>query len=664
MESLTNNQSLENQRSSFVLGSNTEQSQTGYLSWLCRFSLWGGAALFLSVAGIYAFSITFSQFACYDDQGLLMISVQGFLSGNALYSQVSSLYGPFYFFCEWLVHGVCRIPLTHDVSGIECALYWVSASATLAWGAFKLTRSSILTVFVFMQAIVHLTGLGQEPGHPQQLIVLLLAISAVLVIRDVPSARIQVVLGILCAALVFTKINVGGLYAIALAISFASQTSVLRRFPILYWAVVAISGLIPFLLMRSHLNEDWARNFSVVASLTVVASGVAAYVFAGHSTLRISCAMGTVFGFLAAAASLFVLMLARGTSPSAAVDGMITRPFSVSHLVCHPLSLGKIFWPSVLSAFAAPLAFYYRPKLENVRVVTATLKCAYGLVGSLLLVSDPTAQVVYLFPWAWLLLLPNSGSLDSGFDGRLARTFICLAACWQTLQAFPVAGTQVAVGTFLGIWVYSIALYDGAALLAREARLKMDLESIPPRTSFLFKSLLFMSLFHLFEAKWCTPLYYWNLRSSMPALDLPGTRLVHLPTAERRSLRRLTAFLESECETFLTVPGMNSLYFWAHKGPPSYFTVSEVPMLTESEQAEIISALRRAKRPLIVVNKDNNPFLTDKSVYESALVRFISEQCSEVAHFGAFQVVAPKATLPHPGSGAENSLDLAIEPEP
>src|SRR2546421_6862139 len=54
------------------------------------------AILFLGVAAAFAYYVVFSR-SMSPDEGYLMITVQSFVDGNALYDKVITHYGPFYY---------------------------------------------------------------------------------------------------------------------------------------------------------------------------------------------------------------------------------------------------------------------------------------------------------------------------------------------------------------------------------------------------------------------------------------------------------------------------------------------------------------------------------------------------------------------------------------
>src|SRR2546421_12694306 len=84
-----------------------------------RWMLGSAGVLFLAVAVTYAFYIVFSR-SMSPDEGYLMITVQSFNEGNALYDTVFTHYGPLYYAYEWFVHALLTIPLTHDATRMLC----------------------------------------------------------------------------------------------------------------------------------------------------------------------------------------------------------------------------------------------------------------------------------------------------------------------------------------------------------------------------------------------------------------------------------------------------------------------------------------------------------------------------------------------------------------
>src|SRR6266567_4620692 len=189
-----------------------------------RWLLAGAALLFLGVAATYAFYIVFSR-QMSPDEGYLMITVQSFIEGNPLYDSVFTHYGPFYYAYEWIIHRLLSIPLTVDATRLLCLFHWLTAATLLGFAARNMTRSALTGVFVFTQATIHLTAIASEPGHPQELIVVLLALGTLVATRDLKRSRLFEMAAIVTAGLLFTKINIGMFSGLALLLAMHCHSS-------------------------------------------------------------------------------------------------------------------------------------------------------------------------------------------------------------------------------------------------------------------------------------------------------------------------------------------------------------------------------------------------------------------------------------------------------
>src|ERR1700733_901641 len=129
----------------------------------------------VAYAGVWAFS----GFERYDDEGVVMLFVQHLLSGHAIYDRINCLYGPFYLFLRWVVFGVLEVPLGNDALRIESLVTWLLTTLLLAMTASRLAgrlASRVgLTALVWILSVCQLFVLSREPGHPQEVVALLLA---------------------------------------------------------------------------------------------------------------------------------------------------------------------------------------------------------------------------------------------------------------------------------------------------------------------------------------------------------------------------------------------------------------------------------------------------------------------------------------------------------
>lgn len=178
-------------------------------------------------------------------------------------------------------------------------------------------------------------------------------------------------------------------------------------------------------------------------------------------------------------------------------------------------------------------------------------------------------------------------------DGRaLARRVLCWLALLEPLQAFPVAGSQIFFGTVLHVVVGAVCLADALSWLQAlfSPLMSRALRAVPA------------VMLLLLMASWMSQLLAWRtLYGENVAVDLPGTTLLRLPAGEAAALRAITEEVRERADTFLTVPGFNSLYFWTGKNPPTYDVVSEViQFYSDQRQAAMIDALLQHPRPVVV----------------------------------------------------------------
>jgi len=159
----------------------------------------------------------------------------------------------------------------------------------------------------------------------------------------------------------------------------------------------------------------------------------------------------------------------------------------------------------------------------------------------------------------------------------------------------------------LPVLLYSLCLYDAIIALACSGWAIRVRQILTLRTALLLQALVLTGLFYLLAGHWCKPLTTWRFYASLPPLGLRGATLLHLPKDKAEDYRDLTGYLKAECDAFITIPGMNSLYFWTDKSPPTYFIIAEVVLLSEAQQAEVVAALQKSRRSLIVLTKIRSP---------------------------------------------------------
>ncbi len=122
---------------------------------------------FLLVSSRYAYCHVFSWFQLYDDEGYVMMSVRNLLRGDRLYDDIPILFGPALYFYNWIVHGVLRVPLTHDMVHFQTVALWLATVLALGLLAVLLTRSVAI-------ALAAITTLAYLPRRASFALVLIL----------------------------------------------------------------------------------------------------------------------------------------------------------------------------------------------------------------------------------------------------------------------------------------------------------------------------------------------------------------------------------------------------------------------------------------------------------------------------------------------------------
>ena len=602
--------------------------------------------LALANAAVFGYCTVFSKFAFYDDQGFMMVSVKGFLEGQPLYERVFSTYGPTYYFWEWLVHRAIAIPVTHDTTGLLCVFHWLLASILLGWGTRLLTRSNLCGFFAFLQAVVHLRDFANEPGHPQEVVVLLLGIAVCLAGAGKMHNKVKITaLGAIGAALALTKVNVGAFYCIGLTLSLACHTPQIRSRPIWYAGGLVLCASFPFLLMRLFLGELWASSYALEICSAVLAVGAVGWTLPTSDRFDLSDWVRVAAGFGGFALICLGVLALNGTSRGALVDNLVSSSWKIVRSFCLPFRGWHNGYFSLVSLASAFLLRCIQWRATSVRIPILVAKLVYGGLGTLYYFDNSHAQLSTFLPWAWVLLVPGAKSCETNANG-FSRTFLASICVYQGLQAFPVAGSQVGIGTCLLPVVFSVCLHDAFADIAENDLTKAWMLRWPTGAMGLCKSYAAVALLLVFSAEWYTPYASWKEYMSSPSLNLPGAYRLRLAPKRAEVYRELSKYVSEESDGFITVPGLNSLYFWTMKKPITYFNVAEIVLLNERQQEDVIAALRQGQHPMIVMNEEKLPFVANKNIIpDGPLGRFIKQNCQEVKRLGEFRILVPSQSL-------------------
>jgi len=600
------------------------------------------AAIALLVSLAFAYYFVFSRSMSLDE-GYLMVTIQGFNSGHALYDTVFTQYGSLYYFYEWLLRSALAIPLTHDATRLLCVFHWLAAAFVLGLAAWKMTRSAIAALFVGMQAVVHLSSIANEPGHPQELVVVLLALGMFVASRFARSRWPLETLALITALLVFTKINVGIFFGFALLLAMRCHASDRFARGIWQWLLLAVCAVLPFVLMRRHLTAEWCRNFAVLAAGTVVTT-----LFVAGRTSNAEGVSGkkyftTASVFALASAALIAVTLLTGTSWKGLIDGLILTPLKMPKVALLILPLSNFVLLNTLTSIAVAVLVMRTNSNLRASAYFIALKAAYTLIGAFCFVGDAKGQLAWVLPWVWLVAAPSARDQKWSVDESFVRVFLALAAAWQSLQAYPIAGTQVTLGTLLLVLTYGICLNDAVRWAAQISRVKERLTTLTPTTGLLVQGLGGAALIFFLANVWCKLPDVRREYAKLRPLDLPGSRRVHMDEETVQMYRALSQYLAAESGTFVTYPGINSLYLWTGKRPPTQLNSTGWGQLSHAQQEHILGSLTKAERPKIaVVEAMMEGWASPAYDPIRPLIRYVTEDCRPLKRIGRFVIFEPK----------------------
>jgi hypothetical protein len=587
-----------------------------------------GEALLLSLLAAFAYFRMFSFFALYDDEGYMMLTVKHLLAHHTLYDEVWTLYGPVYFAWKWSLHGLLALPLSHDVVRLTALVVWLSTALTAALTVLALTGSLALAAVVQLLVTGHLSVITNEPGHPQELAGLLtMAIVALPAIaRDRAPRGTLISVGLMVAALSMIKVNLGMFTALAVwmallsAISLTPMTGTLRAaFSV---AVIAFPGL----LMRPQLREPVVWNFAVMAALSIVAVSIVALTHR-RGTVRPS----DLFSFSCSVGGGVLLIglatLGTGTSLAALLDCLIVAPSRVQAVFrIAPPS----YFPVPIAAvggIALAVALRATQRWHRQFHVVGLAKLAFGIaILTAAWRNDIPLLLPGLTPFLWLALLPPDGRSDTPLN--LPRLILCWAAVLQILQLYPVAGSQAGFGTVLHVLVGALCVDDGVRWLRSLFPVLDRGELRAGATAAVFLAVVGLSVSQL-------RLMHQFYLSQVP-LDLPGAVRLRMDPGSAQMLRTLTQTLRDKSDTFLSVPGFSSLYFWTGEAPPTLDVIGHaIELYSEERQEAMLGALVEHPHPILV-------HFRGLAVPFPPFEKRVSERFEPLMSIGPYQLLVPR----------------------
>jgi hypothetical protein len=596
-----------------------------------RLFIWLGLTSLAGWALFTGYTLIFSRYGLHDDEGYLMMTVKNFLSGDVLYDEVYTQYGPAYYTLQWIFHSLTSLSVTHDVTRLTTLVVWTSTSMVSAFLVRRLTYSDTASVIALGVIFLGLSPTVAEPGHPQDICGFFIAcvlLSATFLGRDSPPVKALVLIAILLGLLFFTKINLGIFLGLAISIGvvcFLRQAIVQR---LLLTVLVLGSIALPYVLFYPYFHLGWLE-FSVVSSLSLV-SIVVVESRNDHSPIfKLSSAAIMGGTFFAVLATVTVFILLKGTTPAAFINGVFVQNLRFGKLFYQPAPIHPlaIYW-AVLSLGTALAAWTISKRYSK---FIPWLQIAFGSVTigfTLLSFFVPNYRYVVLnfsVPFVWLIVLPRD---NDKARPNFPRLILALAAVLLTFQVFPISGTQVDYANYAPILVGVIVLSDGWRRLGE-------------RTSIVFKKVaLGVACVVFISAGFVS---YRPYASGVP-VNLPGFSLARLPRADAINLVSVTTEVRSECTALFSMPGQMSFNLWTGIDTPTKSNATAwMTLLDEQRQRDIQAVLESSARPCVIYQeKLTHDGLRDIDIRSIELARYILDNFEPRHQYGDFILLMKK----------------------
>lgn len=616
-------------------------------------------ALVAIVATVAAYFYLFTQFAPYDDEGTVLVTLKAFVAGETLYKDVYTPFGPFYYELFGSLFSLSGHAVTTDSSRSIVMVIWVGSSLFFGLAVQRLTGCVALGVTAMLVAFTVVFILSQEPMHAQVLAVALLA-TFTLVVSRVDTRRVVLaggVCGALLAALVLTKINLG-IYSVA-AICLATVLAVdsLYRHQWVRWPVIFGFLVMPFVVTRSDLSNELVRNLVLLEGLAAVSIIAAARSLRFGEEVDAACTKrwlrAAIVGFILAFTAILLTIFATGSSPADVYDGVVTQALRIRTVNPAPIGIttASLDW-GIAAISAAAFVSWMRLRGEGgSRLWSGVLRASSGLaiwfsitqMAPLSLGPAPGNPDALAAMLAWTAVIPPVGAVEST-QKRFVRVLLPALAIAEVLQVYPVAGSQMRIAAVTFVVVGGICLGDAFNELRAwsAARGAMSLKRFG---AFAGVAICALGAKFALDGMVQPAIARIIVYNEEKALPFPGVTALHLPTAEAEAYERTVEDLRRyRCSTFIGYANVDSLYLWSRIDPPRPSAPSAWMLaLDEAEQNRILRQMRATPRPCAVRNEGvAGGWLAGRPRPETPLVDYIFNAFEVVDEAGPFEFMLPK----------------------
>ena len=597
-------------------------------------------------AAVAAYYRIFSGISEWDDEGTMMMTVRQYLTGARLYEEIYSGYGPVYYFYNWLVRSVTGTVLNHNTVRIASAAVSLLCGLICAWIILRLTKSLAAASVGYLLVFRALQFFNNEPGHPQELCMLLLvslAGSGILGAKPRYVWLAMTTAGSIAAGLTLVKVNLGIFAILAVAVAVLSQSPPGWLWRTARYAAGGGALLLPFALMRVHLHDPAAQAYCFVITASIAGVLAGASGFAQVGTLSVRACLAAAAGFAVTFALAVLVLVWQGVHMTAALNMLVLNHvrLNVSQGFWYrAVELNRIWiaWAMAGLGVAVLVTRAVQSGDKTVCRLLVPFQVLFGGAGLLIAVVAPALLLGFVTPFCWLLLCHLADNAPHRQDR--ARILLCTATVLQTLYAYPIAGSQTYFLRVLLVLVAAISLLDGLRSLPPSSRLAPMVRRFSrPAAGVILAAVALAYSVSAYRAN--------RLYASLTPLDLPGAERIHVEKAEAEDYQWLVARLRQNCDTFVALPGIPSLYFWTGKPlpgqvhqPPGQLNFGQwMDMFSSAQQQAIADDFSRHPNACAVYHPSGVDFWNTgkRDVREWPLANYLLTHFKTVGQTGDYQ---------------------------
>jgi hypothetical protein len=593
-----------------------------------RFSAY---ALLGAAAALSAIWHVFARFAYYDDEGYVLLSIKEFILHGGLYSRVYSQYGPFTFELWGAVFKLLGGNVTTDRADSLVVIMWVAIALLIAVTADRVSGRLGMGLLAGIAGFGGVSVIAVEPLTPDDLCALLgiLMLAAPVLVKRGRSSCVPM-LGLLGAAALTTKLNIGG--AMVLAVFLAVAATYTAQSPLgglLVKLLIAAGVIMPFAVMRSGLNYAPNAYFAISMALGIASLGLALHINPAAPPASAPSSSSYLKRYLCwlAGGTAFVIaiVIATGTSPRYLVDGIVVWPLglgSIYLVALHTSELAVFLGAAGLlwSVLRHWIVRRNKPIPLPANWLGAALRIVAGSVVLLCVCSMTwvpyTAQVGSIclaMPFMWLAANPPGRRIHRG-ESRLPRFLLAALPLYAAIGVYPVAGSQYGYASVLFVPGAAVILADGCAEIRALATARGW--RFPRLTLGVTLAVIAFAAVQIIVRPAITGarLFY-----SEKPVSVSGVTYLRQAPSVSSDYKRLVATIRAHCATFVMLPGMDSFYLWTGIAPPTGLNAGDwMYLLSASQQQSTVDAIRNVRRLCLVRNNEilgiwraGNPFSDD-----------------------------------------------------